>query len=162
MRLFGSSDGPHMAHFHCVHRGDEVEGRWEVRNCEGLKWRVLRLGERFAESAEIGSDSSQTLVVEGDATHFRDAVPGLGKCFYTVFSQEDGKDWERQAAIKISAREHLFWHHPDAGKLIGSVADSDLNPVSNPRSPFPLPAIGMALDAASKQKGVAQWLHCEH
>ena len=91
MRLFGSTDGPHMAHFHCAHSGDEVNGWWEVRNCEGLKWRVLRSGQRFAESAEIGADSSQTLIVEGDVTHFSDAVAGLGKCFYTVFRRRTAK-----------------------------------------------------------------------
>ena len=129
MRLFGSSDGPHIAHFHCTHSGDEVNGWWEVRNCEGLKWRVLRSGQRFAESAETSADSSQTLVVEGDVTHFRDAVAGLGKCFYTVFSQEDGKGWERQAAVKINIHEHLLGHHPDAENASSIEVDREMNPV---------------------------------
>ena len=129
MHLFGDSSGPHMTHFHCSHNGDEVNGWWEVRNCEGLKWRVLRSGQRFAESAETSADSSQKLVVEGDVTHFRDAVAGLGKCFYTVFSQKDGKGWERQAAVKISIHEHRLWHHPDAENASNIEVDREMNPV---------------------------------
>lgn len=167
MRLFGSSDGPHMSHFHFVHRGDEVNGWWEVRNCEGLKWRVLRSGRRFAESAEIGADSSQTLVAEGDLTHFSDAGAGLGECFYTVFSQGDGRGWERQAAVRINVHEHLFWHHPDAEKAIMNEADLDLNPPATtwtPGSPIhqrgdefvPLP-----MTVHQNQEGVAEWLQAE-
>jgi hypothetical protein len=128
MRLFGSGDGPHMAHFHCTHSGDQVNAWWEVRNCEGLRWRVLRSGERFAQHADVTADCSQTLVVEGDLTHFSDAVAGLGTCFYTVFSQEDGKGWERQVAVKVNAREHLFWHHPETEAAIMKQTDLGSNP----------------------------------
>jgi hypothetical protein len=163
MRLFGSTNGPHMAHFHCVHSGDEVNSWWEVRNCEGLKWRVLRSDERFAENADVGADRSQTLIAEGDVTHFSDAVAGLGRCFYTVFSQEDGKGWERQAAVKINAHEHLIWHHPDAGNAVNIEVDKEMNPLPNPLG-FPgVPgfAVYKALRSTIQQDGVAEWLHAE-
>ena len=149
-----------MAHFHCTHSGDEVNGWWEVRNCEGLKWRVLRSGQRFAESAETSADSSQTLVVEGDVTHFRDAVAGLGKCFYTVFSQEDGKGWERQAAVKINIHEHLLGHHPDAEKAVEGAVDMHSNPVA-PWIWYDRSGLSSALDGTIRQEGVDEWLQAE-
>ena len=165
MRLFGDSDGPHMAHFHCVHSGDEVNGWWEVRNCEGLRWRVLRSGERFAQKADVGADNSQVLVVEGDLTHFSDAVSGLGRCFYTVFSQEDGKDWERQAAVKINAREHLFWHRAEAEEAIKKQDDLDSNPPAttwNPGSPIRLRGDEFEpIPLTSHSDGVAEWLEVD-
>jgi hypothetical protein len=163
MHLFGRSGGPHMAHFHCVHSGDEVNGWWEVRDCEGLKWRVLRSGQRFAESAATSADSSQTLVVEGDATHFSDAVTGLGRCFYTVFSQEDGKGWERQVAVRINVHEHLLWHHPDAENAVDIEVDREVNPLPNPLGfqPVPSAAVSTALRSTIRQDGVAEWLHAE-
>ncbi len=161
MRLFGGGEGPHMAHFHCAHSGDEVKGWWEVRNCERLQWRVLRSGERFADSADT-RDGSQTLVVEGDVTHFSDPVAGRGTCYYTVFSQEDGKGWERQAAVKINAREHLFWHHPDAERQIAAVADNELNPQADPwRLPLSSGKYSEAIYATVRSEGVAEWLHAE-
>ncbi len=162
MRLFGSSDGPHMAHFHCVHSGDEVNAWWEVRNCEGLKWRVLRSDKQFAESADIGPRSAQTLVVEGDISHFSDAVAGLGKCFYTVFSQEAGHGWERQAAVKVNAHEHLLWHHPDVEKAFMGAVDMQFNTVA-PGLMGNVAASGLSspLDATVRQDGIAQWLQAE-
>ncbi len=128
MWLFGGSDGPHMTHFHCVRHDDRVDSWWEVRNCKGLKWRVLRSSEHFAQSAEVSADGSQKLVCEGDVTHFSDPAPDVGKCFYTVFSRVDCTRWERQAAVKVNARQHLSWHHPDVAQEAMSRVDLEANP----------------------------------
>ena len=77
MHLFGSAQGPHMAHFHVRHDEGTVTLDWEVRNAESIRWRVLRSEKSFAENADALPGSAQVLVSESEDTHVVD--DGLDK-----------------------------------------------------------------------------------
>lgn len=103
----------------------------------------------------------RTLIVEGDVTHFNDPVTGLGECFYTIFSREDGHAWERQAAVKINAHEHFFWHHPDAERAFEGAVDMHANPIAPWIWNVSRDALSSALDGTIQQEGVNEWLQAE-
>ena len=74
MRLFGNSSGPHLAHFHATCEGDQAELRWEVRDADEVRWRVLRSEREFADSADGIVGSGQEIVMDGTDTSLSDRV----------------------------------------------------------------------------------------
>ena len=124
MHLFGSSTGPHLAHFHAWHRGGSIQLDWEVRNSPPLRWRVLRSAHDFAASADPAAESGQTLLMEGNETHVTDeSVAGGTHYFYTVFAQDEAGDWQGQVHVKVAPKAKLSWLHADLET--GTKAEAD-------------------------------------
>jgi hypothetical protein len=115
MHLFGSAEGPHMAHFHVRHNKGRVVLDWEVRNAGAIRWRVLRSEEGFAESADALPGSGQEVVNESEDTHLLDdGLDPKTHYFYTIFSREQDGTWQRQVEAKATPRRALSWIHPQA------------------------------------------------
>ena len=126
MHLFGSSAGPHLAHFHARHRGSLIELEWEVRNAPPLRWRVLRSEHDFAASGDPATEDGQTLVMEGSETHVTDEdVVGGKHYFYTVFVQDEAGDWHRQVHAEVAPKAKLAWRHSDLETVTKDEADAD-------------------------------------
>ena len=123
-----------MAHFHVRHDEGRVELDWEVRNAESIRWRVLRSGKGFAESADALPGSGQVLVSESEDTYLTD--DGLDPetlYFYTVFSLEQDGTWQRQVEAKVKPGSALSWFHPQAREP----TDADLGAAARPITPSP-------------------------
>ena len=137
MHLFGSAEGPHMAHFHVRHDEGRVELDWEVRNAEAIRWRVLRSEEGFAESADALSGSGQVLVSEGEDTHLvDDGLDPKAHYFYTVFSREQDGGWQRQVEARATPHKALSWFHPQT-KDVADAQAAQASLVTQPNTVAP-------------------------
>jgi len=122
MHLFGDTSRPHLWHVHVFHEGGRVTLDWEVRNAPELRWRVLRSAEGYATSPEPPGDNGQSLVGETTDTHMADACDHP-IVYYTLFSQNQTGDRQRQIETRVKANERLSWFHPDAQEESASRAD---------------------------------------
>ena len=110
MHLFGRDDEPHLVHFEAHRMPRYVTLTWDVKHAPALKWRVLRSETGYADAAGDDSvvGSGQTLVTEQDSPGSRhDAVVEGVRYYYTIFSQDDHGDWERQMRVKLDEDDHL-------------------------------------------------------
>lgn len=123
MDLFGDTAGPHIAHFHVRHDNGRIELEWEVRNVDSLRWRVLRSEHGFADSAEAPGTNDQALVNESSDTFLTDqGLDSHTRYFYTVFSQDQGGDWQRQVEASVRPHDRLSWFHPQAQDVLDAQA----------------------------------------
>ena len=109
MHLFGDSSGPHLVHFHATCEGDQAELRWEVRDADEVRWRVLRSEREFASSADGMAGSGQTIVMDGTDTNLSDRVVEGTTYYYAVFAQEKRGAWHRLVKVKLKSHEHGDW-----------------------------------------------------
>jgi hypothetical protein len=116
MHLFGDRSGPHLTHFHARREGRRAFLQWEVGNAADMHWRVLRSETDFAEQAETGPSSGQTLVMEGTQTHATDeTLDQASTYFYTVFAADEHGAWHRQVKVRLRPHHHhLRWHYDNA------------------------------------------------
>lgn len=112
MHLFGNSSGPHLAHFHATCEGDQAELRWEVRDADEVRWRVLRSEREFADSADGIVGSGQEIVMDDTATNLSDRVVEGTTYYYAVFAQDECGAWHRLVKVKLKSREHGDWTYP--------------------------------------------------
>jgi len=113
MSLFGHRSGPHLAHFHAKHGDHWAVLRWELRNSEPLRWRILRSDSEFAETAEAGD--GQALVYEGTATEFQDAdLTPDAPYFYSVFCQNGDGHWRSTVEVRVTPKSEHHWERHEA------------------------------------------------
>jgi hypothetical protein len=69
---------------------------WDYPGRTLLEVRILRSGERAAETADDGPDRGQVLVYQDVTGSFRDTFARAdAPYFYTVFAREPGNEWVR-------------------------------------------------------------------
>ena len=101
-----------MAHFHATREGDQAELRWEVRDADEVRWRVLRSEREFADSADGIVGSGQEIVMDGTDTNLSDRVVEGTTYYYAVFAQDERGAWRRLVKVKLKSHELSDWTYP--------------------------------------------------
>ena len=108
----GRIDGEYITHFHAGHGSGWAVLAWDLRHSAPRDVVVLRSAERFAETADPRTDSSQTLVYRGVERHVKVMDRGLTKdmaYYYTVFSLTDGGDWLTEVRTTVAPQGEAHW-----------------------------------------------------